>query len=365
MQDQVMNEREKRNGKKKGAASKARGWMMACAVLAGLLSAGGVSAQSYSPAFPGLIGWWTGDSNANDIYSTNNGTLLGGATAGNPGYVGGAMVFDGTNGYCSIPDSQALHPTNLTIETWMRCDLLDTPTTTSYPGQQYIIFHQNANYGNFEGFDLAKDRHPPYFGTVDTWCFEVTSVGGQNIFIESMTNVQTNVWYHVAGVRGSNYIALYVNGILQGQSNVDFPVGYGNWPLYFATTGQSYYDHKFAGALDEVKFYDRALSSNEIYAIFAAGHAGQCETPMAVALNLTPTNTTQLIPSVTIGGLPGQNYEVQAAYSPLAPTNSWTPLADLTLSDTSNIWYDTEPVDSAVRYYRVVTNAPAGPSVVK
>src|ERR1700677_1996773 len=159
----------------------------------GLMPAARSLAQNCDPAPSQLISWWPGDTAANDIFSTNNGTLVG-AVAGVPGYVGGAIVFDGTNDYVSIPDCPALHPTNLTIEAWVRCDLLDTPNGASYPGQQYIIFHQNASYDNFEGFDLAKDRRPINIATNDTWCFEITSTSGDNVFIESQVYVHTNEW---------------------------------------------------------------------------------------------------------------------------------------------------------------------------
>lgn len=324
---------------------------------AGLLAAIRLPAQSCDPAPDGLIGWWPGDGGANDIAGTNNGTLEGGATADSPGVVGTAFLFDGTNGYVSIPDSPALHPTNLTIEAWVRCDLLDTPSDNSYPGQQYIIFHQNANAVNFEGFDLAKDREPVYVGTNDTWCFEVTSATGDNVYVESVTYVQTNVWYHLAGVRGSNYIQLYVNGILEGQTNVDFPVGYGNFPLYFATTGQSYYDHKFGGALDEIALYNRALSSNEIAAIYAAGYHGKCKTPTAVSIALSPgtSQPPQLFPELTIGGLAGQAYGIQASSSLLTLTNGWVGLTNQTLSGSTGVWLDPAPASAGQRYYRVLS----------
>ena len=248
-------------------------------ILSGLLKAVGLPAQNCDPAPAGLISWWSGDTNANDIAGTNNGTLHGGATAGNPGIVGGCFVFDGTNNYCAIPDAPSLHPTNLTIESWVRCDLLNAASNGGYPGLQYIIFHQNAEMYNFEGFALVKDRRPVGVATNDTWCFSVTSTNGTNIFVESLTHVQTNVWYHVAGVRGSNYIQIYVNGVLEAQTNVGFPQGYGPYPLYFADTGESYYDPKFAGALDEVALYNRALSSNEIHAIYAARRARKVQNP--------------------------------------------------------------------------------------
>ncbi len=105
---------------------------------AGLLIPVFLPAQNCDPAPAGLIGWWPGDGGANDIFSTNNGTLEGGATAATPGVVGTAFLFDGTNDYVLIPDAPVFHPTNLTIEAWIRCDLLDTPSINSYSGQQYI-----------------------------------------------------------------------------------------------------------------------------------------------------------------------------------------------------------------------------------
>jgi hypothetical protein len=324
-------------------------------LVAGLVLAVRVPAQTCFPAPSGIIGWWPGDTGANDIFSTNNGTLVG-ATAGNPGMVGGCMVFDGTNDYVSIPDSPALHPAELTIEAWIRSDLLNATSNGGYPGQQYIIFHQNDETDNFEGFDLAKDRRPlGDTNAQDTWCFEVTSTAGDNVFLESLVYVQTNVWYHVAGVRGSNYIQLYVNGQLQGQTNVDFPQGYGPYPLYFADTGESYYDPKFAGALDEVTLYNRPLASNEIYSIYAAGREGKCKIPTIVSIGVTNSVSgppTEL-PELMIAGITGQSYGIQGTSS-LGASNTWAGLTNQTLSSSTNLFID--PAPGTQRYYRLGTN---------
>ena len=333
----------------KGNGNGLRRWPKVFPMIAVSLMAVGAPAQLPVPAPSGMISWWPGDTNGTDIYSTNNGALYGGATAGNPGVDGGAFVFDGTNGYFAIPDAPSLHPVELTVEAWVRCDLLNATSNGGYPGQQYVIFHQNAEMYNFEGFDLAKDRRPPGVGTNDTWCFEVTSVEGDNVFVESTNYVYTNVWYHLAGVRGSNYIQIYVNGVLEGQTNVNFPQGYGPFPLYFADTGESYYDPKFAGALDEVALYDRPLASNEIYAIYAAGHAGKAKKPIALNLTMNASNQSQVL----VAGILGQAYGIQTAPS-LGATNAWRGVTNLTLAASTNVWIDSAQGTNAAKYYRVL-----------
>ncbi len=259
------------------------------------------SAASCVPAPAGLVGWWSGDGNANDIAGTNNGTFQGGATASAVGEVGQAFSFDGTNTFVQIPDSPALRPTNLTVEAWMRFSALDS-AGNSMVGQQYIIFKQNTRSGSFEGYYLGKERA----GSADTFHFAVSSSAGQSVDLASATLVQTGVWYHVAAVRGSDFIQLYVNGQLERQASVSFPQDYGDFPLYFGSSGQWYWDAKFAGSLDEVSLYNRALSSNEIAAIYLAGVAGKCKgNQFTFTTNngtLTITGYTGLGGDVTIPG---------------------------------------------------------------
>ena len=126
----------------------------------------------------------------------------------------------------------------------------------------------------------------------DVFQFSVTSACGQSAEIDSTTTISTNVWYHVAAVRGSNFIQLYVNGQLAGQTNVTFAQNYGTLPLYFGTSGQSYWDHKLAGNLDEVTLYNRPLASNEIAAIYAAGSAGKCKAASAAIIIAQPQSQT-------------------------------------------------------------------------
>ena len=243
------------------------------------------------PATGGLIGWWPGDGSANNVFGTNNGTLSGGATASAPGMVATSFSFDGTNGSVQIPNSPLLRPTNLTVETWVRFASLDSAGSGGSPaGDQYLVFRQNTRSSDFEGFDLSKTR----VGGSDVFRFLLASASGQTVLILSSTMVSTGAWYHVAAVRGSNFVQLYVNGALERQTNISFPQDYGNFPLYFGTSGQASWDHKLKGNLDEVSFYDHALSSNEIAAIYSAGTAGKCKAP-----NITSQPQSATVPAGT------------------------------------------------------------------
>jgi len=251
-----------------------------------ILAAGSnVWAANCTSAPAGLVAWWPGEGNANDVVGTNNATLMGGAIANAPGYVGTAFKFDGTNGYAQIPSSTALEPATLTIEGWVRFDSLDS--VANRVGQQYMIY-KTSTVG--PAYVLGKDRLAKYNPYGDYFFFGVMSSGGTLVeAYSSVSTITAGVWYHVAAVRGSNYIQLYINGHLEEAAQADFPQDYdGHWPVYFGTSGQAW-DGKLNGRLDEFSLYSRALSSNEIAAIYQAGSGGKCKAP---ALLIQPSGQT-------------------------------------------------------------------------
>ncbi len=259
-------------------------WVAVPWLVLGLLPVAHGAVPACSPAPSGLVGWWAGDGTPSDFVGTNNGILQGGATVNGTGVARSCFVFNGSTAFVQIPDAPILRPTNLTVEAWVRFTSLDSSGTAS-AGQQYIVFKQNTRSSGFEGFALTKERN---LG-IDNLVFGVTSAGGVGVEARSISPVTTNVWYHVVGVRGSNFIQLYVNGQMQGQGVASFPQDYGNFPLYFGSSGQAW-DRKFAGLLDEVSLYNRPLSSNEIAAIYAAGAAAKCK---EVNITTGPQSQTQ------------------------------------------------------------------------
>jgi hypothetical protein len=96
----------------------------ACAwTLAGLVWLG-AAIQGFSVdcvlAPTGVVGWWPGENNADDLVGGDHGALDNGVGFV-AGMVGQAFSFNGTNSYVEVPDSPVLRLTNdLTIEFWVK-----------------------------------------------------------------------------------------------------------------------------------------------------------------------------------------------------------------------------------------------------
>ena len=100
-------------------------------------------------------------------------------------------------------------------------------------GQRYIVFKQNTRSSYFEEYALTKTR----VSGLDYLDFQVTSAGGQGAEVTSVSPVTTGVWYHVACVRGSNFLQLYFNGQLERQAFRGFCAELWQLPALFRLLG--------------------------------------------------------------------------------------------------------------------------------
>jgi hypothetical protein len=93
-----------------------------------------------------------------------------------------------------------------------------------------------------------------------------------------------NQWHSVAGVFNNGSLDIYVNGVFDnGTENSIDPGTWINttadnyvWLGAAVRLDQSSYFVPFNGLIDEAAIYNRALTANEIAAIYAAGSAGIC-----------------------------------------------------------------------------------------
>lgn len=236
---------------------------------------GQAEAQTCVPPPAGIVGWWAGNGNAHDTVSGNNGQLAGDATFASA-VVGQGFRLDGFGDYVEIPDSPALKPAHMSVEAWVRFDSLDTPIVSQFgaPGLQYIVFKKNSRIFNFEAYALRKQRD----NGIDRLAFSVADIngaGGTNVAY-STTPVVLGQFYHVVGTYDGSFVRLYVNGLLEGQSAVSVNVDYATRPVFIGTSGETVFDGKLNGVVDEASIYNRALDAAETGDLYAAGAAGKC-----------------------------------------------------------------------------------------
>jgi hypothetical protein len=220
-------------------------------------------AQSCTPPPSGMVGWWPGDGNSNDIIGGNNGTLFGGVSFG-PGEVGQAFSFDGSTGYVNAFDTGNLDFTGpLTLNAWIKL------TTLSY---QYIVSKPTTLCsGALSNYQLLISSPP---GNVDFALGDGTNV--YELF--SNTPLSVGIWYHIAAVYDGNNMIIYINGAQDAVLTIGPKTLYTNpgEPVVIgAANSCSFYG--LTGFIDEVQIFDHALVASEIQAIYNAGIAGTCK----------------------------------------------------------------------------------------
>jgi hypothetical protein len=219
-------------------------------------------AQTCSPAPVGLVSWWSGDNNALDSRSHNNGTLQNGATFSS-GNIGQAVSFDGVDDRVYVPHNSSLNVSNITAEAWV--------FPTAFVGEGSIINKRtsinNAGYG----------LEPTAGGNLSFFIY----IGGNLFFINSTSQLPLNTWSHVAGTFDGSTMKIFINGVQVGSLSASGSID--------ATTGDLVIGENivngtnWAGKIDEPTVYNRALSVSEIQAIYNAGIAGKCKPSATVA----------------------------------------------------------------------------------
>jgi hypothetical protein len=189
-----------------------------------------------------------------DDVNGNNGKIFNGATVVSDPVRGNVLALDGVNQYILLPDAITKGLNSITISAWYRWTdpddrhwsrVVDIGSDTN----DYYFISPRQGGGNiiFEGkssvWGTAVDR------------FE----GPDAIFDE---------WVHVAAVVNNGNVAFYVNGELHDEFGVDMkPSDLGDTFQNYIGRSQFSADAYFMGFIDDVIFYNKALSSAEVLKI--------------------------------------------------------------------------------------------------
>ena len=195
------------------------------------------------------------DENGGSSAGDASGNGLVGTLVNNPtwstGKVGSAVTFNGVNSYVSVPDNAVLDPTAVTVTAWVKFNSIP------YTGQ--IAINKEGQYRLIAG-DVDTSHASLRYATTATGWGSGTLVGS--------TALAAGRWYHVAATYDGAAWKLYLNGIQDGSKSESGNLVSGSNPLYIGT--QSIGSNPFNGSVDDVHVYRRALSPQEVAAIYNA-----------------------------------------------------------------------------------------------
>jgi hypothetical protein len=292
---------------------------------------------SFVCAPPGIVAWWPGAGNPNDIIGANNGTLQPGATY-TAGKVGQGFSFDGVSGYVDFGTGVGNFGTSdFTAEFWIK--------TTSARIEYLLGKRPGCGHASF--WDIRLDANGVLEANVDQ-----DTLGNNYVDVISAHAVNNGAFHHVAMVRQGASLSLYVDGVLDGSS-----VGTGvaaisnSGSVTAGKDGCSGFNpslHYFTGVLDEIALYTRALSAIEIQGIYTQGSAGKCLPPLYITSKSKSGN------NFSVSWLAQEGLVYRAQYKANLNAATWTDVSgDVTATGASASKTDTPPPNTPQRFYRV------------
>ena len=177
----------------------------------------------------------------------NHGTLLNGPNWTRKGKYGSALVFDGVDDKVVVPDSNSLDLTNkLTLEAWVY-------PTNAMSGWDTILMKEQPPTNLLYALYANGDNNLPY-GYIN--------INGEQGLSWTST-LPLNTWSYLALTYDGATLRFYVNGQLVGSKAQT-----GSLPVTSGTLGiggnNIWPDECFAGRIDEIRIYNRALTQQEI-----------------------------------------------------------------------------------------------------
>jgi len=260
-----------------------------------------------------MSAWWTFDEpsgvgTAQDIAgSVDNFAVYYGNPTAVSGEVNNALCFDGANDYLVVTNQAEVNfvgsctnggAESFTIDAWIK------PSLTGPPGVQ-VLLDKRMSSPSTQGYELYLYEGVLGFQIADGVGGSYCGPGAacQN-YGSSSPDLRDGQWHFIAvtvarcgtnGNMGTFYIDDQVTSTFLDprlgdlNSTMDLQIGRLQ-PVFPPTDGANY-----AGCLDELEFFKRALAVSELATIYNAGSLGKCRppcppSPPAPVINASPTN---------------------------------------------------------------------------
>ncbi|MBI1921543.1 MAG: Ig-like domain-containing protein [Geobacter sp.] len=321
---------------------------------------GSVYTNPFSVAFlpqnmigPDLVGLWHMDGDWGDSSGNgNHGTPYNGVSFSSSSKVGiSSGNFNGANNFVKVKSTALI--SNLpqsSVEAWIY------PTSVSIASGSYLrtIYSENSLGGTV--FNLGINGSGK--ATLGVWR---TDVPYNWQWVQSSSVLTANNWYHVVGTIDSSGMKVYVNNLPPNINPANRPSNATISEVGIGRDNNNGGRDYFAGLIDEVAIYKRALTAEEIAAHYAQG-ATDPNAPAAPAVDPIPAfvgNST-----INLSGSRTHNTSIwvnnkkiasfenistwQGSYGTLAPGAN---ILNVTAVDTS--YRQSQPVTRAVYYDNV------------
>ncbi len=179
-----------------------------------------------------------------DSSGRGNAGTASGPTWSSSGRYGSALSFDGVNDWVTVQDSASLDlSAGMTVEAWVR--------PTRLGGWRTVAAKERTGglvYGLYG--DQAGGRP---LGQVD--------IGGERNAVGT-ASLPLNAWSHLATTFDGSVVRLYVNGVLVGSLPFSGSMAASTGAMRIG--GNGVWSEWFAGLIDEVRVYNRALGAGEL-----------------------------------------------------------------------------------------------------
>lgn len=183
-------------------------------------------------------------STVSDISGNGNTGAISGATWTTAGYYGKALLFSGTNSVVTVNNSASLDlTTGMTLEAWV------LPSAFNPAVWQCVVLKPD-NSGSLDYALQGASRATPQAPSLGLSFLQ------NNLFAPSV--LPLNTWSHLAGTFDGTTVRLYVNGVQVASQAQSGTIGTSTQPLSIGMN--------WAGMIDELRIYNRALGASEIQA---------------------------------------------------------------------------------------------------
>ncbi len=271
---------------------------------------GQVQAQSFLTN--GLVAYYPFNGNANDASGNgNNGTPINVTLAPDRfGVPNACYSFNGTNSHVDVGSSIQLGKPHdaMAISVWF---LLGNVFNPHFDADFVLVSDYSGPDGHVTGdYSFFGEINFQHYGGVTNLLFMDRSYPPASATVYSPAVVNDNRWHScTVVVDGQGTISIYIDGALSAQGAYDSSLDYthGQFWRIGADQWNNQLWNVLNGFIDDVRFYNRALSSSEVAQLYAIESVPVLNVRKAVYLDSSNLHV-------------GINYQVQVS----TDLNTWT-----------------------------------------